>query len=174
MGLPTVGFQETGGCDDLIMRHGEIVPRANTEAAAAAIDTLLKRRADERRKAAEDRRSEIRHNHLFDDYCYSLLANEPPKISVVLPNYNYAHCLEDRLVSIFNQSHPVFEVIVLDDASTDDSIEVINRVAEQTGRTIELVVNEKNTGSPFKQWEARQARRQPNKARRTALVPRPI
>ena len=48
-----------------------------------------------------------------------------PTISVAVPNYNYAHCLPERLYTIFDQNRPVEEVIVLDDCSTDDSIPVI-------------------------------------------------
>jgi glycosyltransferase involved in cell wall biosynthesis len=41
-----------------------------------------------------------------------------PSVSVVVPNYNYARYMPERLGSIFRQTHPVQEVVVLDDCST--------------------------------------------------------
>jgi glycosyltransferase involved in cell wall biosynthesis len=70
----------------------------------------------------------------------------------VMPNFNYAHCLHDRLDTIFDQTHPVEEIIVLDDASTDDSIAAIEASAEKRQRDVTLVINEANSGSVFAQW----------------------
>jgi glycosyltransferase involved in cell wall biosynthesis len=60
--------------------------------------------------------------------------------------------MPERLYTIFDQNHPVEEIIVLDDCSTDDSISVIWNVADQRHRDITLVVNEQNSGSVFVQW----------------------
>ena len=48
-----------------------------------------------------------------------------PLVSVIVPNYNHAPYLRQRLDSIFNQTFHDFEVIILDDCSTDNSIEII-------------------------------------------------
>ena len=48
-----------------------------------------------------------------------------PRVSVIVPNYNHAPYLRQRLDSIFNQTFQDFEVIILDDCSTDNSKEVI-------------------------------------------------
>jgi glycosyltransferase involved in cell wall biosynthesis len=77
---------------------------------------------------------------------------ELSSVSVAVPNFNYAHCLADRMYSIFDQTHPVEEVIVLDDASSDNSVEVIQRVAEERQRDVTLVINDVNSGSVFAQW----------------------
>ena len=74
------------------------------------------------------------------------------KVSVAVPNYNYARFMADRLGSVFRQSYPVHEVIVLDDCSTDDSLPVIRQVAGEWRRYIQLVPNEENSGSVFAQW----------------------
>jgi glycosyltransferase involved in cell wall biosynthesis len=74
-----------------------------------------------------------------------------PNVSVVVPNYNYARYLPERLDSIFRQTHPVREVIELDDHSRDDIIAVILACATQAGRDIELVTSKRNSGSPFAQ-----------------------
>lgn len=76
-------------------------------------------------------------------------------VTAVIPNYNYARYLDERIDSILNQTYPVSEIIILDDCSSDNSIEVINkRIAENhTGIPMRLVVNEKNSGSVFAQWQ---------------------
>ena len=45
-----------------------------------------------------------------------------PKISIIVPNYNYAHFLDKRIESILKQTYNDYEIILLDDASTDDSV----------------------------------------------------
>ncbi len=73
-----------------------------------------------------------------------------PKVSIIVPNYNYARFLGQRLESIERQTYRDFEVILLDDASTDDSAQVLERFARQ--HPCQLVCNEHNSGSVFKQW----------------------
>lgn len=48
-----------------------------------------------------------------------------PKISVIIPNYNDAETLPSCLEAILNSDYPDFEVIVVDDKSTDNSVEII-------------------------------------------------
>lgn len=74
-----------------------------------------------------------------------------PLVSVIVPNYNHARYLKQRLDSVFNQTYQNFEVIILDDCSTDNSLEVIEHYKDNP-RLSQIVVNETNTGSPFKQW----------------------
>lgn len=74
-----------------------------------------------------------------------------PLVSVVVPNYNYARYLDARLSSILNQTFQDFELILLDDASTDNSLELLDRYKNDP-HVSHFIVNEQNTGSPFKQW----------------------
>lgn len=80
---------------------------------------------------------------------------EIKKVTAVIPNYNYARYLDERIDSILAQTYPVSEIIILDDCSKDNSIEVINRRIQenQTGIPMRLVANEKNSGSVFAQWQ---------------------
>src|SRR5882724_6618778 len=68
-----------------------------------------------------------------------------PSLTVVVPNYNHAKYLDQSLPSILKQSFQPLEVLVLDDASTDNSVEVIRRIAAQNP-LVRLVQNEKNLG----------------------------
>ena len=74
-----------------------------------------------------------------------------PLVSVIVPNYNHAPYLRQRLDSIFNQTYKNFEVIILDDCSTDNSKEIIEEYRNRP-QVSHVVYNEINSGSPFKQW----------------------
>lgn len=73
-------------------------------------------------------------------------------ISAVIPNYNHAEFLEQRLESVLRQTLRPDEVIVLDDASTDTSREVIERYRASHPNLIRVIYNETNSGSVFAQW----------------------
>lgn len=74
------------------------------------------------------------------------------KVSVIVPNYNHALFLEERLTSIFNQTFQDFEVILLDDASTDNSVSILETYSQHPNFS-KLIINQNNSGSPFKQWK---------------------
>ena len=74
-------------------------------------------------------------------------------MSVVVPNYNYAQYIEERLLTVFEQNYPLFEVIVLEDKSPDNSLSVIKHVIADSGRKVKLIVNDTNSGNTFRQWQ---------------------
>jgi glycosyltransferase involved in cell wall biosynthesis len=76
--------------------------------------------------------------------------NRIPKVSVVVPNYNYAAFLRERLDSILNQTYSDFEVILIDDASTDSSLQIISGYLAD--RRIQTVFRKENSGNLFKNW----------------------
>lgn len=78
-------------------------------------------------------------------------AKYPITVSVIVPNYNYARYLPNRIESILNQTYTDFELILLDDASTDDSAAVLEKYCNNS-HVSHIVINEQNTGSPFQQW----------------------
>ena len=73
-------------------------------------------------------------------------------ISIIVPNFNHALYLPDRLNSIFNQTYQNFEVIILDDASQDNSLDLL-KAYKNHPKVSHYIVNKENTGSPFKQWK---------------------
>ena len=72
-------------------------------------------------------------------------------VSIIVPNYNYACYLNVRIASILNQSYTNYELILLDDASTDNSVEILEKYKDNP-HVSHILVNEKNSGSPFQQW----------------------
>jgi glycosyltransferase involved in cell wall biosynthesis len=77
---------------------------------------------------------------------------ERPLVSVIIPNYNYARFLSQRIDSVLGQTYENLEVIILDDKSTDDSRSVIESYREDP-RVTHILYNETNSGSTFKQWQ---------------------
>lgn len=73
------------------------------------------------------------------------------QVSVIVPNYNHAKYLNLRIDSILNQTFQDFELIILDDYSTDNSCEVIEQYRNNP-RVSYIVYNTENSGSTFKQW----------------------
>lgn len=73
-------------------------------------------------------------------------------ISVIIPNYNHAPFLTERIESVLNQTYLDFEVIILDDCSTDNSREIIEKYRNHP-KVAKIVYNETNSGSTFKQWQ---------------------
>jgi glycosyltransferase involved in cell wall biosynthesis len=71
-----------------------------------------------------------------------------PRLSIVVPNYNHAAFLPACLNALLNQSVQPFEVIVIDDASTDGSLAVIEEFAAKHP-TIRVLRNDCNQGVVF-------------------------
>lgn len=72
-------------------------------------------------------------------------------VSIIVPNYNHSKFLEQRIESILNQTYQNFELILLDDASTDNSLNILKQYKNHPNVS-HLIINEKNSGSPFIQW----------------------
>lgn len=75
-----------------------------------------------------------------------------PKVSIIIPNYNHKPYLQKRLETVFGQTFQDFEVILLDDASTDGSSTILEAYGNHP-KVAHLIINSQNSGSPFKQWQ---------------------
>lgn len=80
------------------------------------------------------------------------MENHPVEVSIIIPNYNYARFLQQRIESVLAQTYTDYEIILLDDASTDDSVSILNHY-KTNSRVTHLEINSVNTGSPFAQWQ---------------------
>ena len=65
-------------------------------------------------------------------------------VSVVIPTYNRAYCIERALDSVLRQTHQDLEIILVDDGSTDDTRELIARRYGHDGRV--RYIHQQNAG----------------------------
>lgn len=77
--------------------------------------------------------------------------NEAAKVSVIIPNYNHGKYLKQRIESVLSQSYQDFELIILDDASSDDSAVLLKKY-EGHPKVRYVIINKTNSGRVFKQW----------------------
>lgn len=68
--------------------------------------------------------------------------------SVLVANYNNGHFFKDCYASVLNQTYANWEVIIVDDASTDNSIEIIQQIVGDDNR-FKLFVNKENKGCGY-------------------------
>src|SRR5262249_50040947 len=73
-----------------------------------------------------------------------------PKVSVIVPSYNHGPYLAERLESVLAQTYSDLELLILDDASTDDSHQILRRYYNKP--RVQVLVNSANSGSAFSQW----------------------
>lgn len=73
-------------------------------------------------------------------------------VSVIVPNYNHECFLRKRLESVFNQTYSNFEVILLDDGSSDSSQSILEEF-KRNKKVKCCMCNKENSGSPIKQWK---------------------
>ncbi|WP_129714299.1 glycosyltransferase family 2 protein [Pedobacter sp. SYP-B3415] len=71
--------------------------------------------------------------------------NVYPLISVALCTYNGELYLEEQIKSILEQRYPVFELIIVDDCSTDRTIRIIQKMADENAN-VRVFLNESNIG----------------------------
>lgn len=71
-----------------------------------------------------------------------------PTLSVLMTNYNHGQYLSEQLHAILSQSYSPKEILIIDDASTDNSVEILERIARKAPNLIKISLNTSNMG-PF-------------------------
>jgi glycosyltransferase involved in cell wall biosynthesis len=75
----------------------------------------------------------------------SLFGGHKVKLSIIIPNYNSSKSIGDTLDSLIDQRVPIYELIVIDDASTDNSLKLIKKKYPK----VKIYENKKNLGAAF-------------------------
>lgn len=92
----------------------------------------------------------------FRDICWHyeepLQGEYAPLVSIIVPNFNHSAYLRERLDSIYRQTYHNYEVILLDDCSTDGSCDILREYAQKHAGNTRFIPNERNSGSIFSQW----------------------
>jgi glycosyltransferase involved in cell wall biosynthesis len=79
-----------------------------------------------------------------------MVDNRKPLVSILIPNYNYGHYLENCIESALNQTYPNLEIIFQDNNSTDDSYDIALKYEKKcrgTNRYFSADRNKRNVGS---------------------------
>ena len=69
-------------------------------------------------------------------------------ISIVMPNYNKEEFIAESVNSIFRQTNPNWELIIVDDCSTDNSIKIVSSLSS-TNDKVKLIINSENRGANY-------------------------
>ena len=72
-------------------------------------------------------------------------------VSIIMPNYNASKYIDASIQSVLNQTYKNFELIIVDDVSTDNSVELIKKYKD---KRIKLFINEKNSGAAISRNKA--------------------
>lgn len=68
--------------------------------------------------------------------------NTLPKLSIIIPNYNYGNFIEETICSVINQNYENLEIIIIDGGSTDNSVDIIKKYQQK----ITYWISEKDAG----------------------------
>lgn len=156
-GLPAVAFQGAGGFEPLLAQGGgELAPAGDVDAFAAAVLALIEAPRQRARMGAAGSAA-VSAGYSLRRYAFDLahlMDAAPPRISVVVPSFNYARYLPARLRSIRAQTLPPYELIVLDDRSSDDSVAVARETLRGAPVDWRIIEGREKAGSVFAQWRA--------------------
>jgi glycosyltransferase involved in cell wall biosynthesis len=76
------------------------------------------------------------------------------KVSIILPSFNHELFLRDRLNSILNQTFKDWQIIIIDDKSSDNSLQILTEFYESNKQKVKhFSVNESNSGSGYFSWK---------------------
>jgi glycosyltransferase involved in cell wall biosynthesis len=156
-GIPTVYFLGATGIAEFSGNDaGFGVPAFNTNIALDAIKLYADRSARLERAGAAAR-ARVLEGYTAEKRVLEIalhlrqVCDLRPAVSVIVPTYNHESFVRDRLDSILRQTIADIEIIVLDDCSSDGTVQVVNEYLNDP--RVRLITNERNSGGPFAQWQ---------------------
>lgn len=157
LGRPVIGTSNSGMAEMIEHgRSGVIVPSGDPRALARAMTELFNASADARTAMGEAARRRVRRlydppeiTRTFIELCGDRTGdrsaggdrNRTATVGVVIPCYNHGQFVQEVLDSIFAQTHPVREIVIVDDGSPDAStrIRLEQLAAEHASRGVRLI-----------------------------------
>ena len=161
-GLTVISFQEGGGAPEIYGgKRGISVPYLDVMAMAQAV-FRLKGNPSQRKSIGLKAQEYIKKELTWSNFVYRFIdlvkqdydyhESKELKLTVIIPNYNHEKFIKDRIESIVNQTVKPDEIIFLDDKSSDRSASIATELLSKSNIPYRTILNEENTGSPFKQW----------------------
>lgn len=159
---PVIAFKGCGGADTMLADGRGIliddfdIQKMATETKKLVDDPIrMKKMLSKSQKYIDEKLNFNKYVDSLIKYFDSKTFNKFADLTVVIPNYNYGKYLPMRIESILNQTVKPKEIILLDDNSTDDSIEVVKPLLEVARKTYgikyRIIRNNDNQGC-FRQW----------------------
>jgi len=155
--LPVVCYEGAGGMPEFVEEDaGVIVPYLDMDKTAEAIFKLIENKP-KRIELGENARKKFLRSFTTDISVPKILKvcreamGVKPYVSVIIPVYNQELFLPERIESVLKQTYRDFEILIIDDCSTDRSYEIALGYASHPA--VRVIRNEKNSGSVFKQWK---------------------
>lgn len=84
---------------------------------------------------------------ITDEDWYKLPDKVDYKIGIIVPNFNYEHTIEKCLNSILKQTYTNYEIVFVDDVSTDNSVKIAKSLLKEPHKIIELKQKRLNGGA---------------------------
>lgn len=152
---PVVAFKESGGFDTLLNKGCGLLAESGN--VLSFVFNLIRILNDNELSISLSQvgKKLIESEYRFKNYVSDLIQLSGLnflKVSVVIPNYNYEHYIIERIKSVLEQTYPIYEIIVLDDCSSDNSDFLIKNYLKDIEIPYVYDRNLENSGSVFKQW----------------------
>jgi len=154
-GLPVVVRSGCTGLEDIVEATGVgVVIDGDVDEMAEKLGAVLDD-ADLRRRTAEAGPALVRGRFDFGQYVDVVIRHagiDVPRVSVVVPSFQHAKFLAERLDSITAQTHPLHEVVIIDDGSTDGSLDIISGWAERVDISVQVIGPDEERRGPVGSW----------------------
>lgn len=87
----------------------------------------------------------------YSQFVYYTVKRPPtPPVSVIIPCFNYAHFLSECVESVLSQSFKDFEIIIVNDGSSDNTKDVAEKIISAHPEAQIFLINQPNSGHPGK------------------------